>query len=191
MIRLFAALAIPEETAAPLTAATGFGVQGARWSAPENLHITLRFAGDIPESAAEDLHSALGSVVSPPFAVTVAGVGSFGDHAGVTAIWAGVEPNEPLSILHGRCEAAARRAGLKPDSRAWRPHITLAYLNGADPAEIGAWTQSNSLLRLAPFVADRFGLYSSRRTRGGSAYRLERSYALRGWPRDPSKYQGA
>jgi 2'-5' RNA ligase len=191
MIRLFAAIAIPGEIAAPLMAATGFGVHGARWSPLENLHITLRFAGDIAESLAEDLDSALGSVTSPPFQLTIAGVGSFGDASGLAAIWAGVSPSEPLSVLHGRCEAAARRAGLKPDPRAWKPHVTVAYLKGADPAEVARWTQANSLLRSPPFTVDRFGLYSSWRTRSGSAYRLERSYSLRQWPRGPSARQGA
>ncbi len=180
MIRLFAAIAVPHETALALTPLAG-GVPGARWRPAENLHITLRFAGEIAETLAEDLDSALGTVSVAPFDVTLAGVGAFDDPTGVTAIWAGVEGSDRLGVLRGRCESAARRAGLAPDTRVWKPHVTLAYLSGAEPARVAAWSRAHNLLRLAPFRVDRFGLYSSRMGRaGGSAYTLERSYVLRG-----------
>ena len=189
MIRLFTAIAVPEDAAEAL-APLAQGVPGARWSPPENLHITLRFVGDVAENTAEDLDAALGSAVMPPFEVSLAGVGSFGDEGGVNAIWAGVETGEPLGRLRRRCETAARRAGLKADTRVWKPHVTLAYLRGAEVARVAAWTQSHNLLRVAPFEVTRFGLYSSWRTHGGSAYRLERSYPLRPWPRDLSAPPG-
>jgi 2'-5' RNA ligase len=151
---------------------------GARWSPPENLHITLRFAGEIAESLAEDLDSALSAVNVQAFEITLAGVGAFGEHLAPHTLWAGVEANDVLIRLRGRCETAARRAGLKPDTRAWKPHVTLAYLRGADPGRVATWTSANNLLRLAPFRADAFGLYSSWRSRDGSVYRLERRYPL-------------
>ena len=177
MIRLFVALPVPHaaaEVLAPLAA----GVPGARWSPPENLHLTLRFAGEIAESLAEDLDSALSAVTTPAFDITLAGVGAFGDPFAPHAIWAGVEPGEILTRLRGRCETAARRAGLKPDTRAWKPHVTLAYLGDADASRVATWTSAHSLLRVPPFRADAFGLYSSWRTRTGSVYRLERRYPL-------------
>lgn len=185
MIRLFAAIAVPDaaaEALAPLAA----GVPGARWSPRENLHITLRFAGDIAETLAEDLDSALGAVRTPAFAVSLVGVGSFGDGLDIHALWAGVEGGEPLVRLQRRCERAARQAGLRPETRTWKPHVTLAYLSGAGPGRAAAWTAAHSLLRVPPFQADRFGLYSSWATRTGSVYRLERSYPLTPAPRGPS-----
>ncbi len=184
MIRLFAAIAVPEETAdalAPLCA----GLPGADWAAPEDLHITLRFAGEIDEALADDLDSALSAVRAPPFAVTLAGVGAFGDAAGTRAIWAGVEAAPGLTRLRGACERAARRAGLAPDTRVWKPHVTLAKTRGAEPARIAAWMQTHNLMRLAPFTVRAFGLYSSWPSGVGPHYRLERIYPLREWPRDP------
>lgn len=178
MIRLFAAVAVPE-AAAELLAPLAGGVPGARWSPPENLHITLRFAGEVTESVAEDFDSALSAVSVPAFEVCLAGVGSFSDRLAPHALWAGVEASEVLTRLRGRCEAAARQAGMKPDTRAWKPHVTLAYLNGAEPSRVAAWTSAHNLLRVPPFRAEAFGLYSSWRTRSGSVYRLERRYPLR------------
>jgi 2'-5' RNA ligase len=178
MIRLFVAVATPPAVAEALSPLVG-GVPGARWSPPENLHITLRFAGEVSESAAEDLDSALSAVSVPPFEIAIAGVGAFGDPFAPHVLWAGIEANEVLTRLHARCETAARRAGLKPDTRVWKPHVTLAHLSGAEPSRVAAWTSTHNLLRVPPFQADRFGLYSSWRVRGGPVYRLEREYPLR------------
>jgi 2'-5' RNA ligase len=178
MIRLFAAIAVPDVAAqalAPLAA----GVPGARWVPVANLHITLRFAGEVSESDAEDLDSALSTVTVPPFEVELGGVGSFGARGEVFALWAGVLESETLSRLQRRCETAARRAGLKPDIRAWKPHVTLASVSGVGSSRVAAWTSAHNLLRVPPFRAEAFGLYSSWRTRKGSVYGLERSYPLR------------
>jgi 2'-5' RNA ligase len=175
MIRLFAAIAMPEEIAAAL-AETRIGLPGARWRPSESLHLTLRFAGDIDEAKAADLESELAVIGAAPFALRLAGVGSFGDERG--ALWAGVEASDPLRLLARRCETTARRAGLPPERRAWRPHVTLAYLRGSEPARVAAWIQAHNLLRTAPFTVANFGLYSSWRTGEGSRYRLERFYRL-------------
>jgi 2'-5' RNA ligase len=179
MIRLFAAIAVPDAAAQAL-AALAQGLPGARWSPPENLHITLRFVGEVSEDVADDLDAGLGAVPGSPFDVSLAGVGSFGDGRRIEAIWVGVEASEALSQLQRRCESAARRAGLKADTRTWKPHVTLAYPRGSEGFRVGDWSRRHNLFRAPPFRVDRFGLYSSWRTRGGSAYRLERSYSLGG-----------
>jgi 2'-5' RNA ligase len=179
MIRLFAAIATPAETAARL-AVLQSGVEGARWRELESLHLTLRFGGDLAEPVAEDFASELGRVTSPPFTLRVHGVGVFVEAGEPRAIWAGAQvveaPADRLQILAARCEAAARRAGLAPQRRPFRPHVTLAYLRGADPVEVARWIARHNLLALRGFAVTGFGLYSSRRSRQGSSYRLERAY---------------
>jgi 2'-5' RNA ligase len=177
MIRLFAAIVPPAEIAEAL-ARRQTGLPGARWHDPAKLHITLRFIGDIAEHAAEDLDAELAAVRSRRFELTLAGVGAFGEGHGVSAIWAGVERSEPLKRLAARCETAARRAGLPPDTRAYKPHLTLAYVRGAEPARVAAWIAGHNLLKSPPFEVAAFGLYSTWRTASGSHYRLERCYPL-------------
>ncbi len=177
MIRLFAAIAVPYEIGERL-ARRQQGLPGARWRRIEDLHVTLRFAGEIGEAAADDLDAALSSVTSDAFDIKLGGVGSFGDGADIHTLWAGLKESAPLRTLAGRCEAAARRAGLKPQTRAWKPHVTLAYLSRAEPARVAAWIQAHNLLESPPFRVTSFGLYSSWRTGEGSSYRLERSYRL-------------
>jgi 2'-5' RNA ligase len=89
-----------------------------------------------------------------------------------------VSDSEPLKRLAAKCETAARRAGLKPEGRAYRAHVTLAYLKRAEPARVGAWVQGHNLLKSPPFRVTWFGLYSSWPTAEGSRYELEREYPL-------------
>jgi 2'-5' RNA ligase len=177
MIRLFAAIALPEEVAEGL-GVRQYGLEGARWRPEETLHITLRFFGDVREDKADDLDAELSGVGGAPFSISLAGVGTFGEGQDISTLWAGVVDNPQLSQLAARCEAAARRAGVKAETRVYRPHVTLAHLRRADPHEVAIWVQSHNLLKSPPFAVDRFGLYSSHRTHEGSRYRLEREYRL-------------
>jgi len=178
MIRLFAALEVPPEIAEGL-ARRQQGLPGARWRPLESLHITLRFFGEIGEPQAADLDAALAGVSVPPFEVELAGVGAFGEGHQLGSIWAGVKESEPLRLLAGRCESAARRAGLNPEGRTFRPHVTLAYLGRhAEQDRVAAWIRNHNLLHSPPWRATWFGLYSSWRSSEGSRYDLEREYPL-------------
>ena len=177
MIRLFSAIRIPGLLAASLVERQ-HGVQDARWQPPESLHITLRFFGDIPEPQADDLDQALAVIGGRRFELRLEGAGYFGEGDRIRAIWAGVAESPPLRALAARCETAARRVGLKPETRNYTPHVTLAYLTRPDPAQVAAWLQSHNLLKSDPFVVDRFGLDSSWPGRSGAVYRLEREYLL-------------
>jgi 2'-5' RNA ligase len=177
MIRLFAAIAIPQAVGEALVARQ-HGLREARWRPIEAFHITLRFFDDIPENQARDLDEALLDVMGPKLTLALDGVGAFGEGREIHAVWAGVTPNIELSRLAQRCERAARDAGLTPESRAYRPHVTLAYLRRPDPEAVADWLSANGLLKSEPFEVDRFGLYSSWRTSEGSRYRLEAEYPL-------------
>lgn len=177
MIRLFAAIAVPFEIAEGLERRQQ-GIPGARWRTDEQMHITLRFFGEVHEAAAAELDADLAGHISEAFDLRLEGVGAFGEGPDIRAIWAGVAASEPLQRLASRCDRAARRAGLKPEGRAYRPHVTLAYLRHADQARVAAWIQEHNLLQSPPFRADRFGLYSSWLSPEGSRYELERDYPL-------------
>jgi len=177
MIRLFAALRLPDEVGTALQRRQT-GVEGARWRPLSALHVTLRFFGEIREDVARDLDLELTGVRAEPFDLELEGVGAFGEGADIHTIWAGVAENLALRRLAKACETAARRAGLKADARHYRPHVTLAYLRHADPAEVGAWVQANNLLKSPPIRIDRFGLYSSFLGSEQAHYRLEAEYLL-------------
>ena len=177
MLRLFAALPVPDDIGEGLLCLQQ-GIPGARWRSLEVLHITLRFFGEVRETAADDLDAELATITAAPIDVALEGAGAFGEGPDIHAVWAGVAENPALRQLAARCEAAARRAGLKPEARAYKPHVTLAYLTRPDPARVAAWVQGHNLLKSPSWRAASFGLYSSRQGPDGSVYEMEREYLL-------------
>ncbi|MCA6297283.1 MAG: RNA 2',3'-cyclic phosphodiesterase [Phenylobacterium sp.] len=177
MIRLFAALDLPDEAAEAL-APFQCGLAEADWRPREALHITLKFAGDLREDLADDLGAELSRIGGAPLILELAGAGAFGEGRDIHAVWARVTPTPALTRLARACEIAARRAGLEADARAYTPHVTLAYLTRPAPETVASWLTFAEALRVPAFRVDRFGLYSSWRGPDGSRYRLERSYPL-------------
>jgi 2'-5' RNA ligase len=178
MLRLFAAVEAPSAIAETLTRRQQ-GLPGARCRPQEAMHITLAFYVDIRREAAAELDEALGELRAPPFELELSGVGAFGEGGDVRAIWAGVARSEALNDLAARCRAAGRRAGVAFEKRAYRPHLTLAYLHRPDPDRVAAWIASHNLLHSPPFTVEWFGLWSSWLSKEGSRYELERDYPLR------------
>lgn len=177
MIRLFAAVEVPPEIAEGL-ARRQQGLPAARWRPAEALHITLRFFGEMREETAAELDEALAEIRAEPFELALTGAGCFGEAEAIRAVWAGVEPSPALERLAARCEAAARRVGIKDESRPYRPHVTLAYLRRPDPTRVAAWIADHNLLHSPTFQVSAFGLYSSWLSKEGSRYELERDYPL-------------
>ena len=104
---------------------------------------------------------------------------SLNEGVDIHAVWAGVAENPTLNRLASACEAAARRVGVSPDKRRYRPHVTLAYLRRPDPLAVAQWIQANNLLRSPPIAVTSFGLYASHLSAEGSRYTLEADYGLR------------
>jgi RNA 2',3'-cyclic 3'-phosphodiesterase len=180
MLKLFAALPLPDHIADAVVAAQR-GFDGARWSPRENLHITLRFIGDVDERKAEDIDAELGEISLAGFDIALAGVGFFGGEE-PHAMYLGVASNEALLTLQKACERACRRAGLEPAPRAYTPHATVCYLPRRQALEpVIAYQQRHALFATPSWVADRFYLYSSATNGPGpSRYRIEAEYPLLG-----------
>ena len=153
------------------------GVHGARWQDEDQLHLTLRFIGEVERHQAEDVAAALGAIHHPAFELELAGIGSF-DHRGqATHLWAGVAPHEPLKTLHNKIDQALARAGVEPDRRAYLPHITLTRLNrSAGP--IDTLLKAAGGLNSPRFAVDTFCLYESDLTPDGAIYSVVGRYSL-------------
>lgn len=177
MIRLFAALSLPEQLRLRLTGLRG-QIPGARWVPAENLHLTLRFIGELDEHTAEDVHDALARIAAEPFDLQIAGVGHFESRGQVRALWAGVTRNEALMHLQSRIETACQRAGLAPETRRYHPHVTLARCRDTSLARIGPFIAEHAGFSAPPFAAESFALYSSALGRSGSVYTPEVHYPL-------------
>lgn len=176
-LRLFAALPVPEDFH-PRLVSLQKGVPGARWRPAANFHITLRFFGEISEDVAEDLDGELASIQLPSFDVRLKGAGWFGRRE-PHALWIGIDAPEALETLQRRCEKAARRAGLEPETRNFSPHMTIAYLRDTPMEKVTAFANKLVKFETEAFRATHFSLYSSW-TRHGDAnlYSVETDYPL-------------
>lgn len=175
MHRLFVAIRPPQAIRERLLATMG-GVQNARWQDDDQLHLTLKFIGEVDRHRAEDIALAMGSIKQRPFEIALAGVGIFGNR-GKGALWAGVAPHQELKLLHKKVDQACRRTGLDPDNRAYHPHVTIARLGrAAGPTEpfIERWAGLSS----ASFEVHSICLYESRLGSEGASYTIVERYPL-------------
>jgi len=129
MIRLFVALALPDAVADPIKLLQG-GVPGARWMERDQLHLTLRFIGEVDGRDAAAIDDALSQVRAPRFTLELKGVGEFGGKT-PRALWAGVRVESEIVHLQRKVESALQRLGLEAEERKFKPHVTLARLRAA------------------------------------------------------------
>ena len=176
MHRLFVAIRPPRAMRAALLATMG-GVAHARWQSDEQLHLTLRFIGEVDRHTAEDAAAALGTVHQQRFSVAVDGIGQFDRKGRVDTLWAGVTPHEPLKALHNKVDQALARVDIPPDSRAYLPHITLARF-GRNAGPVGGLMASSGGVTSAPEEIDQFCLYESALSHEGSVYTIVERYPL-------------
>src|SRR6185369_1909666 len=176
MHRLFVAIRPPAPIRAVLLGAMG-GISGARWQSEDQLHLTLRFIGEVDRHRAGDIHAALGGIHQSPFEIAINGIGAFDRRGWPDAVWAGVSPHEPLKRLHKKVDAALTRVGVAPDQRAFLPHITLARLKRSS-GSVGNFLEAAGGLTSPPFTVDQIGLFDSALTPDGAVYTLVARYAL-------------
>jgi 2'-5' RNA ligase len=180
-MRLFVAITLPDEQRARL-ASLGNGVAGARWVAPENLHLTLRFLGELDGAEASDVDEALASLRMPSFELQLCGVSHFGEGRKIRQLWAGVTPNPLLQRLHDKVEQAVIRSGLPPEPRKFKPHVTLARFKSNPGKGLQDYMAEHALFRTEPFQVESFTLYSSFLSASGAIYRAEADYPLESVP---------
>ena len=175
-MRLFVALAIPVPVAQSIMLIQG-GVPGARWQMREQLHLTLRFIGEVGGRDAAMLDDALAEIDAPGFTLQLHGVGQFGNKQ-PHALWAGARPSEALAHLQRKVDAAIRRIGQPQDAHKFTAHVTLARLRNPDQSKMIEWLSHHALYTSPEFQIGAFQLYSSRLTSDGSVYTVEQEYPL-------------
>ena len=129
-VRLFIAINLPPdlrqrlwEAAQPLRAA-GYPV---RWVAPEGVHLTLKFLGEVKPDREPQVVAGIGMAVQGArrFTLPVGGFGAFPSLSNPRVVWAGGEPVPALELLQHRVEQEMERLGFPLDGRAFHPHLTL------------------------------------------------------------------
>ncbi len=176
-MRLFVGLELPDPLRDRLTALYG-SLVGARWTPPENLHLTLRFIGEVPRHVAEEIDHALAALRVGSFPLTLSGTGIFNRAGRASALWAGIEQREAVEHLRRKIETALQRIGLAPERKRFQPHVTLARVDGIAEPVLAGWVQAHNLLRSESVPIPCFTLFSSRLGKEQPVYTAEVNYEL-------------
>ena len=177
MPRLFIAVDLPDTIKENLEAMF-FGIPGARWVPPDQIHLTVRFIGDVEGAVFHDIINSLEEVTSRPFPLQLKGMGHFPPRGAPRVIWVGIEKNEPLLLLRKKIDGALLKIGVEPENRKFSPHITLARLKNSPLHKIGNFLAGNNMFSQEPFQVEDFRLYSSVLTPKGAIHKVERIYPL-------------
>lgn len=177
--RLFVALPLPGPVrdalltlACPLT--------GVSWTRPEQLHLTLRFLGDVPVEKLERIQTHLAAVRVEPFILPIEGLGTFPPKSPPRMVWAGVGRGHPhLHQLRQRVDNALLTAGLLGlDVRTFHPHITLARGTEKAASAISRWVHTQPDFVGPPFRVNTFELVASELQPAGAVHTVVQRFAL-------------
>ena len=153
------------------------GVPGARWQSEDQLHLTLRFIGEVERRTADDVATALMHVVQPQPRIALDGIGTFERKGAVHTIFARAAADEGLRALGGKINKALASAGIAPEGRAFVPHITLARFGHTAGSIAPAFERSAELIGVAAEI-DAFLLYESHLGPEGATYDAISRYPL-------------
>jgi 2'-5' RNA ligase len=179
-VRLFVALEIPaavrDNLAAQVKQLRDLSAQVAdkrpRWVRSENLHVTLKFIGEVAPAKIDGIRGVLSNISSSaPVDLQFRGLGFFPDEKHPRVLWAGLNPSANLSSLAGDIDRAIGTLGIARETRAFIPHLTLARLEPPGLHEkLRAAIQKNSECEFGSFQAREFHLIESKLKSTGAEY---------------------
>jgi 2'-5' RNA ligase len=189
-LRCFIGIGLPQgvRDAVAKTAGEACGAPApVSWVAKGNLHITLKFLGEIRSGRIRPLEEALSGVAAgcPPFSLDAFGGGAFPGTRNPRVLWAGFrEPLELVGNLQQNIENALSGAGFPREDRSFHPHITVGRVRGLLPP---AWGD-RFVLGLAGrgfgiVPVSSIALFESRLAPGGATYSVVREFPLGKSPR--------
>lgn len=176
MPRLYVAIELPDEIVDQIERLC-VGLPDVRWIDRDDLHLTLRFIGEVDHPTYEEVGEALADIMGQPFDIRLEGIGHFPPRGEPTALWIGVSPSEQLQALKRRVDRTLAELGVGPDKGRYAPHVTIARVRGILPENrLGSFLHRLSLYRSEPFPVTGFTLYSSTLRPDGALHVPEATY---------------
>jgi 2'-5' RNA ligase len=180
-IRAFIAVLLPDEVKQSLSALqerlrSGSSVP-AKWVDPGNIHLTLKFLGNISPGMIGRITSAMETAAREirPFRIQVKGLGAFPNANRVNIVWVGMEGDvERLALLQKRIDAQLSHLGFKSENRPFTPHLTIARIRDHASAEerrkLGRIIEDTAFDTSHPVDVSAVHLMKSQLTRQGPIY---------------------
>lgn len=180
-MRLFVALEIPSlvrENLAALLASLRAVTKEPRWVRAENLHVTLKFLGEIAEDKLAAVRTTLGEIRSEqPVALAFRGLGFFPNEKHPRVFWAGMEATANLQALAADIEGAVEKLGIPREKREFSPHLTLARFERPRlPEALRQAIAENAEREFGSLRTNEFHLVQSRLKPSGREYTALQSF---------------
>jgi 2'-5' RNA ligase len=187
-VRAFAAIPLPPELKDRVAAIqrrldSGLGRNLVRWTGPEQLHLTLRFYGEVPEANVTELSTALRKATEGVrrFELRLTGLGGFPSLRRPAVVWLGLEGEiEPLQKLETQIERETARFGSHSETRAFHPHLTIGRVKRVADASprVGQALAAEAMERVGALPGACVQLIQSQLKPGGSVYTVLEEIAL-------------
>ncbi|TNE37322.1 MAG: RNA 2',3'-cyclic phosphodiesterase [Alphaproteobacteria bacterium] len=168
MKRLFVGIRLPPDLQSELARRQG-SLEGARWVAPENFHLTLFYIGEVPDDIAREIVPALAQVRAAPFTLHLGAEDYFGSRK-PHALFTQVEKSEALETLAAKVRHLALPFAEKKETRKFTPHITLAYLRDLRAETLMEHLSAQPLWAPLSFDVNAFELVESHLRQEGPLY---------------------
>ncbi len=176
---------------APVTRELAAACGGVRWTRPENVHLTLRFLGDVESEQLNRVLRVVEQAVvegediagADSLRLALGEAGSFGRPSSPRVFWLGLRETPGLAAVRGvqeRLERGVRELGFEPERRRWTPHLTIGRNRGGRVSETWRDRVTAALVSAPELVAGEVTLFSSEPAPGGSIYRVIGSVPLAG-----------
>jgi 2'-5' RNA ligase len=155
----------------------------ASWSREENIHLTIKFLGQISVSRVGDLSSAAARTAAgcSPFSISVEETGVFPNYGKPRVLWIGVKDESgKLAELHTRFEKECAREGLPVEARSFSPHLTIARLRKPQFARALGTAHEGMTFKRVPVRVEQFSVIRSGPGSSGSKYTVISTHPLGG-----------
>lgn len=181
-MRLFTAIDIPDSLRDDLTALQDADALAARWSDPEQFHVTLRFIGDVSEEQPRQpsgYEEALAEVDADPVHCDPYGLDVLPSRRLPRVLMLGLERTDSMMALYNAVTDVLEAEGLDPEDRKYRPHVTIARLDDVDRDAVHDFLRAQNDRSFPAFEAEQFVLYESTLMPDGAIHEPRATYPLR------------
>jgi len=177
-MRLFTALDLPDALCTDVAALRAPETLDVRWTPPEQYHVTLRFIGDASPETADRFTTRLDRIQAPVAEGVPYGLDVLPSRRNPSVLVVGLEPTESLLAVYEAVSEALESVGLEPETRSYRPHVTLARVRDCSAEIVHRFLDRHEAGDLPSFRADAFHLYESTLTPDGAVHERRASFSL-------------
>jgi 2'-5' RNA ligase len=177
-MRLFIALPLPAGVKEKLLNLRQ-PVKGMRWQCKDQLHLTLKFVGEVDETTTDELRKKLGKIVHPKLSLTIAGMGYFPESKHPKVVWVGIDENASLKELHKKIEDQCQIFGIPPESRSFKPHVTISRTKNTPKRAVTSFINKHKKFTVRDISIQEFVLYESKLHPDGARHQRVATYILK------------